>query len=342
MRVLLTGADGYLGCIATSLLRREGHDVVGVDTGFYREGQLYEDDEDRSVVAVRDVRELNVEDLRGFPAVVHMAELSNDSLGELSPEITYAINHRGSVRLAELAKEAGVERFVYMSSCSVYGVATDGAVTETSPLNPQTDYAKCKVLVEQDLHRLADDHFSPTFLRNATAFGASPRMRFDLVLNNLAGWAWCEQEIRMTSDGSPWRPLVHARDIGKAIACVLAAPRVMVHDEIFNVGSDDQNYQIKEIAETVGEVFDGCTLHFGKQGSDNRSYRVGFQKIASTLGFECDWPAIRGAEELRAIFARIGMPRETFDFRAFTRLRQLRHLLDTNQLDPAFFWVPKA
>ena len=217
MRVLVTGSDGYLGSLLAPILARRGHDVTGLDTGYYREGWLYHTAADAVRTIRKDVRHLTAADLRDVDAVVHMAELSNDPLGALSPTITHEINHSGSLRLAELAKAAGVERFVYMSSCSVYGVATSEEVDETSPLDPQTAYAECKVLVERDVGALANDDFSPTFLRNATAFGASPRMRFDLVLNNLAGLAWTTGEVAMTSDGSPWRPLVHALDIAQAI-----------------------------------------------------------------------------------------------------------------------------
>ena len=339
MRVMLTGSEGYLGCLLGPELARDGHDVVGVDTGFYRNGWLYHG-VDRTVATLdRDVRRLTVEDLRGVDAVVHMAELSNDPLGDLIGDITYDVNHAGSVRLARLAKQAGVQRFVYMSSCSVYGVA-DGVVDETSPIAPQTAYAVCKGLVERDVRQLADDAFSPTFLRNATAFGASPRMRFDIVLNNLSGLAWTTGEIAMTSDGSPWRPLVHAMDIGKAIRCVLAAPRDVVHDEVFNVGSDDQNYQVRDIAERVAAAFPGCTTRFGEQGADNRSYRVDFSKITASLpGFRCDWDADRGAEQLAAVFRSIELDRDTFTGRGHTRLKQLQHLLSTKQVDAELYWT---
>jgi nucleoside-diphosphate-sugar epimerase len=281
-----------------------------------------------------------VEDLAGVEAIVHMAELSNDPLGQLAPTITYEINHLGSVHLANLAKSAGVPRFVYMSSCSVYGVATDEDITETSPTNPQTAYAECKTFVERDVSALADDDFSPTFMRNATAFGASPRMRFDIVLNNLAGLAWTTREIAMTSDGTPWRPLVHALDIARSISCALAAPRDVVHNEVFNVGDSAQNYQVREIAEAVADVFTDCKLSFGDSGGDNRSYRVSFEKINTVLpGFSCEWTAARGAKQLFDLFTRIDMSAETFEFRGFTRLKQLEHLIATRQIDDGFFWV---
>ena len=341
MRVLITGTDGYLGCLLAPSLARRGHEIVGADTGFYRTGWLY-DGVDRTVATIhKDIRELERADLDGFDAIVHMAELSNDPAGALSPTITYEINHQASVRLARLAKAAGIERFVYMSSCSVYGVAS-GDVTEDSPVNPQTAYGECKVLVERDLLDLRDDDFSPTFLRNATAFGASPRMRFDIVLNNLAGLAWTTGEIAMTSDGTPWRPLVHALDIGKAIACVLVAPRESVHGEVFNVGDTAQNYRVRDIAEIVGKVFEGCRVSFGTVGADNRSYRVNFDKIRERLPeFSCDWNAERGARQLSDVFRRIDMESDVFTNRSFTRTEQLRYLLRTRQIDDRFFWSPQ-
>ena len=340
MRILVTGTDGYLGSVLAPLLLDEGHDVLGVDTGYYKVGWLYNGSARTPETLNRDIRHLSAEDLDGVDAVVHMAELSNDPLGQLAPTITYDINHQGSLHLANLARSAGVGRFVYMSSCSVYGVATEGDVTETSPTNPQTAYAECKTFVERDVAALAGDGFSPTFLRNATAFGASPRMRFDIVLNNLAGLAWTSREIAMTSDGTPWRPLVHALDIAKAITCTLAAPVEVVHNEIFNVGDTAQNYQVREIAEAVAAVFTDCKLTFGDSGGDNRSYRVSFDKINDTLpGFACEWSAARGAQQLFDLFTRIDMGAETFESRGFTRLKQLEHLIATRQIDERFFWV---
>jgi len=342
VRILVTGTEGYLGSLLAPLLMQRGHELLAVDTGFYKVGWLYNGVAQTPRTICKDIRQINGDDLHGVDAVVHLAELSNDPAGELAPNITFDINHKGSVRLAELARRAGVKRFVYMSSCSVYGVATgDGLVTEDSPVNPQTAYAQCKTLVERDLRPTASDQFSPTFLRNATAFGASPRMRFDIVLNNLAGLAWTTREIKMTSDGTPWRPLVHALDIGKAIACVLDAPREAVHNQVFNVGDTRQNYRVRDVAEIVAETFEGCRLSFGQQGSDNRSYRVSFDKINARLpGFSCDWDARRGARQLRDVFARIDMSRETFEFRGFTRLKQLQYLLRTAQIDESFFWKP--
>lgn len=343
MKVLLTGCDGYLGSLLPTLLSRRGHSVKGIDTGFYKSGWLYQGTDSTPETLSQDIRNLTVEDLAGFDAIVHMAELSNDPTGQLAPHITYAINHQGSVKLAELAKVAGIQRFVYMSSCSVYGVATEDRVSETSDTNPQTTYARCKQMVEQDVSSLADNDFSPTFLRNATAFGASPRMRFDIVLNNLAGHAWTTRKIAMTSDGSPWRPLVHAMDIGKAIACTLEAKRDIIHNQIFNVGDSAHNYQVKDIAAAVAETFPNCQLSFGIQGSDNRSYKVSFDKINETLpGFKCDWDVRQGAQQLLDLFSLVDLDEETFTFRTFTRLKQLEYLLETQQIDPDFYWSNTA
>ncbi|BAZ24109.1 3-beta hydroxysteroid dehydrogenase/isomerase [Kalymmatonema gypsitolerans NIES-4073] len=339
MKILVTGTEGYLGSLLPPLLIERGHEVIGVDTGFYKVGWLYNGTQVTAKTLTKDIRHITVEDLQGVDAIVHMAELSNDPTGQLAPHITYEINHKGSVRLAELAKQAGVRRFVYMSSCSVYGVATEGDVTEESPVNPQTAYAECKTLVERDVKPLADDDFSPTFMRNATAFGASPRMRFDIVLNNLAGLAWTTKEIKMISDGTPWRPLVHALDICKAIVCTVEAPRDIVHNQIFNVGDTANNYRVKQIAEIIAGVFPGCKLSFGDQGADNRSYRVSFEKINTVLpGFKCDWNAQRGAQQLYDLFLQIDMTEEVFLSRGFTRLKQLEYLIRTQQINQDFFW----
>jgi nucleoside-diphosphate-sugar epimerase len=340
MRILLTGINGYLGSLLAPELLRRGHQVVGLDTGYYRERALYPERGILPLTLVKDLRRIEVEELEGTDAVVHMAELSNDPAGQLAPHITYEINHKGSVRLAELARKAGVRRFVYMSSCSVYGVSGGDFVTEESPVNPQTAYGVCKTLVERDLQLLANKEFAPTYLRNATAYGASPRMRFDIVLNNLAGLAWTTKEIKMTSDGTPWRPIVHGLDIAQAIIAVLEAPVETVANEVFNVGDTEHNYRVREIAEIVGEVFPGCSVSFGPPSPDNRSYRVSFEKIQKHLpAFKCRWDARRGAEQLLNLFRRIDMTEEVFKFRTFTRLKQLEYLIRTHQIDDEFFWT---
>lgn len=344
MKLLLTGVEGYIGCLLAPYLQARGHEVVGLDTGYYRDGWLFSD---KSLVPGfprtinRDIRDITPEDVKGIDAVVHLAELSNDPLGENVPELTFQINHEASVRLAELAKAAGAKRFIYTSSCSVYGVASgDQPMTEESPTNPQTAYARCKTLVERDVSKLATDDFSPTYLRNATAYGASPRMRFDIVLNNLCGIAATTGKIVMTSDGTPWRPLVHVLDICQAVACALEAPKEAVHDQIFNVGHDEDNYQVREIAQIVADVYPGCKLTFGQAGGDNRSYKVSFEKIHRQLpGFKCSWDARKGAKQLHDVYERIGITPDIFDARPFTRLKQLKYLSATKQIDDKFFWT---
>jgi len=339
VKVLVTGTDGYIGVMLAPLLLERGHDVVGLDTGYYRAGWLYNGVKKSPQWINKDIRCINTDDLQGFEAVVHLAELSNDPLGQHNPEITFDINHRGSVELAKKCKEVGITRFVYTSSCSVYGVGNDDFKTEESDPNPQTAYAKCKVLVERDVSQLAGDDFSPTFLRNATAYGPSPRMRFDIVLNNLAGLAWTTKEIKLTSDGTPWRPLVHVLDICEAIACTLEAPREAIHNQIFNVGDTAENYRVKEIAEIISNTFPGCALTLGKNDADNRSYRVSFDKIKAHLpGFACRRNAKIGAQQLLEVFERINMSEEIFKFRAYTRLKQLEYLIKTRQIDSKFYW----
>lgn len=341
MRVLLTGSDGYIGVVTAPVLVRQGHEVVGLDTGWYRSGWLYNGVEQLPDRIQKDVRQLGVADLSGFDAVVHMAELSNDPLGQLNPAVTYAINYEGSFALATVAKQAGVQRFVYMSSCSVYGVGEEDELkTEQSAPRPQTVYAECKLLVEQAVGGLADAHFTPTFLRNATAFGPSPRQRFDVVLNNLAGLAWTSGTIALTSNGRPWRPLVHVLDIADAIGAVLAAPREAVNNEIFNVGANQQNYRVREIAEIVATVFPGCELSFGRNDTDRRSYRVDFSKLSARLpGFACLRDAKTGAQQLRQVFEQIEMGSNRFEAPAYTRLKMLQLLLETGQLNAELFWA---
>ena len=340
MKVLVTGADGYIGTVLAPYLSEHGHEVTGLDSGFYRTGWLYVDGKRRVPMLSKDIRQIDAADVVDFDAVVHLAELSNDPLGEHDQRLTYDINHRGSVELARTCKSAGVGRFVYTSSCSVYGAGNDAVKTEESAPNPQTAYARCKVLVERDVQALADERFSPVFLRNATAYGASPRMRFDIVLNNLAGLAWTLGEVKMTSDGTPWRPLVHVNDICEAILLALEAPTAAIHNQVFNVGSDEQNYRIREIAEIVAATFPGCAVSFGPSGGDNRSYRVSFDKIHRRLtGFRCRWTAERGASQLRDIFEHIAMTKDVFNHPAFTRLQQLKHLLATKQIDKDFYFV---
>lgn len=339
MRVLLTGSDGYIGAVLGPVLAARGHTVVGLDTRFYAAGLLYPDLADRPAGLRRDTRDVRPADLAGFDAVVHLAELSNDPLGALSPSITREINHRGSMTLARAARTAGVRRFVYASSCSVYGAGGVEVRTETSPTAPLTDYAACKLACEADLAEMAAEGFVTTCLRNATAFGASPRMRFDIVLNNLCGLAATTGTIAMTSDGSPWRPLVHVRDIAEAVAMTLDAPEDRVRGAILNVGDDAQNHRVREIAAIVGDVWPDCRITFGAPSGDDRSYRVSFARIRDVLpGFECRHTVMDGARELRALFDAIGLDGATFAASPFTRLSELRRLLAAGLLDGAFRW----
>jgi nucleoside-diphosphate-sugar epimerase len=340
MRVMITGIDGYIGSVLGSHLSRAGYEVVGLDTGYYRAGLLYENCEDRPLTYTKDIRRIKETDLIGLDAVVHLAELSNDPLGAHRPQITFDINHRGSMALARAAKAAGVSRFIYASSCSVYGLGGNDIKTEESTPQPQTAYADCKVLCERELKALCDENFATTCLRNATAFGASPRMRFDIVLNNLAGLAWTSKVIAMTSDGSPWRPLVHILDICQAIELTLRAPADAIRGEIFNVGDDSQNYRVREIAEIIAARFAGCAISFGESDSDNRSYRVSFRKIRERLpDFACQWSAEKGADQLARLFAKVSLDRTTFTAAPFTRLKQLKFLTETGQIDEEFFWT---
>jgi nucleoside-diphosphate-sugar epimerase len=345
MKILVTGTEGYIGARLAPWLQAKGHNVVGLDTGFYRDGCLYLDPLGLPVApetVYKDLRTVTAADFEGFDAVVHLAELSNDPLGQNRPEITFKINHEGSVRIANAARAAGVRRFVYASSCSVYGVGAGEVLDETAPTNPQTAYAQCKVLVERDLAPMADDKFSVVFLRNATAYGPSPRMRFDIVLNDLCALAWTTKRIAMVSDGSPWRPIVHIEDICEAMRCAVEAPAAAINGEIFNVGQSTENYRIREIAQIVAQAFTGCEVSAGPPSKDNRSYRVSFDKIATKLpAYKARWSAHQGAEELRKLFERIEFAQETYEFRAFTRLKQLKYLQRTGQIDEDLFWRPR-
>ena len=324
MRVLLTGHQGYLGTVMSPVLAKAGHEVTGLDSGLFADCVLGPPPDDPQGLAV-DLREVPAEALAGFDAVVHLAALSNDPLGSLAPELTYDINYHASVRLARLAREAGVRRFLYASTCSVYGAAGgDDLVTEAAPLRPVTPYAESKVRVEDEVLKLADADFSPVFLRNATAFGFSPRLRADIVLNNLVGHAHLSGEVRVLSDGTPWRPLVHALDIADAFAAVLSAPREAVHGEAFNVGTEQNNVTVAGIAATVVEAVPGATLAItGETGADPRSYRVDFSRIRAALpGYEARRSVKEGAVELIDAYRRHGLTREGFE-RRFTRLARL-------------------
>ncbi len=325
MRVLLTGHTGYLGTVMAPVLTAAGHDVVGLDSGLFADCLLGPAPADPPGIDV-DLRDVTLEHLTDIDAVIHLAALSNDPLGALAPELTYDINHRASVRLARLARDAGVARFLYASTCSVYGASGGaGLVAEDAPLRPVTPYAESKVRVEDDLHELADDHYTPVFMRNATAFGYSPRLRADIVLNNLVGHAHLSGEVLVLSDGTPWRPLVHAGDIARAFAAALVAPREAVHDKAFNIGTERNNVTVAEIANEVVEAVPGSRLRItGEAGADPRSYRVDFSRFRAAIpGFDCEWTVKAGAVELIDAYQKFGLTTESFEQR-FTRLAWLR------------------
>ncbi len=342
MRVLVTGHDGYIGAVLAPFLEDRGHEVVGLDCGLFSETAFGDDARLRRIAALRrDLREVEAGDLAGFDAVIHLAGLSNDPLGDLDPRLTVDINEAGSVRLARLAKQAGVERFLFSSSCSNYGAAGDEPLDERASFNPVTPYAVSKVRFEEELRRLADDSFSPTSLRNATAYGVSSRLRLDLVLNNLVGWALTTGRVRLLSDGTPWRPIVHIEDIARAFAAVLEAPRERVHDQAFNVGRTSENYRIRELAEIVAETVPGTAVEIAPgAGPDKRNYRVDCSKLERTLPeWAPQWDARRGARQLHDAYRAVGLTRELFEGPRYKRLAWIQTLQREGRLDAQLRWL---
>jgi nucleoside-diphosphate-sugar epimerase len=339
MRILVTGHKGYIGTVMVPMLLGAGHEVVGLDSDLFRECTFGPGIHDIGELRL-DLRDVQVGHLEGFDAVIHLGALSNDPLSDLNPDITYDINHAASVRLAKLAKEAGVPRFLYSSSCSSYGQAGDELIDETAELRPITAYAISKVRVEQDVAKLADDRFSPTFLRNATAYGVSPRLRFDLVLNNLVAWAYAQGRVHIKSDGTPWRPIVHIEDISRAFLAVLGAPRETVHNEAFNVGQTEENYRVRQLADIVQAVVPGSRIEYAKDGGpDPRCYRVDFGKIHRRLPeFKPQWNARRGAEELYAAYQVAGLVIDDCEGPRFKRIDHLKQLLASRRVDATLRW----
>lgn len=339
--IIVTGHNGFIGSLLVSLLKEKGYKVVGIDTSFYGPECTFFKFKHNIKEIKKDIRDINEDDLKSAYAVCHLAALSNDPIGEINPQITYNINYKASLNLAKLSKKVGIEKFIYSSSCSMYGIAGTEYLTEEVEFNPITAYAKSKVISERDIMPSADKNFSVTFLRNATAYGISPKLRLDLVVNNLIGWAMTTGQIKILSDGTPWRPLIHAEDIARAFIAVIEAPIDRVNEQSFNVGIISENYQIKDIAYLIKDVIGKCDVVItGEHGKDARTYKVDFNKIFNTLpNFRPKWRLKSGIEQICQYYDRYMLSFEKFNGRYFVRLRQLKYLIENKKIDENLFWI---
>lgn len=339
-KILVTGSEGYIGSIMMPILIKEGFEAVGIDTCFFSEGNLTKEKFPDYKLIKKDIRDMVIDDLRGFDAVIHLAALCNDPLGNIDENLTYEINHKASVKLAELAKKAGVRRFIFSSSCSLYGAGQDKILTENDESNPQTPYGKAKILVEQDLSKIADENFSPVFMRNATAMGISPRMRFDIVVNNLTGFAKTTSKIQILGDGTPWRPLVHVKDICNAFIAALKADKETIHNQAFNIGDKKENYQIKTIAEKVKEnYYPQCEITIAKKDAgDKRDYRISFEKLNNRLKFNSSVTLKDCIIRLGKEYDKINLNDKIFNHPIYNRLSQIKKLIDEGKIDENFRW----
>lgn len=342
--ILVTGSEGYIGTVMVELLLKKGYKVTGLDSCFFSEGNLNQSLRPNYNLIKKDIRDIVRNDLenKNFHAIIHLAALSNDPLGMLDEQLTYDINYHASVNLAKIAKELKIQRFIFSSSCSLYGDGQGKILNEDSNSNPQTAYGKSKILAETEISKFADNNFAPTFMRNSTAFGFSPRMRFDIVVNNLTGYAKVDNEIKILGDGTPWRPLVHVKDICKAFINVLESDIETIYNKAFNVGSDKENYQIKQIASNVKAYYPNCEISIAKENAgDTRDYNVSFKKISQELNFRIDYSLDKGINELKKIYEEIDLNNDLFSHRFYTRLKQINHLLTNNLLDKDLRWIKK-